>query len=248
MDFFQVFYEQSPMLLALALGVLVVNIIMVVLLVGIGWYTWKHILSLQKKAGREERDAEVEAEHVLADAQKQATENVQKATKKAQEILQNAATIRDESVRTLTQEITAISEQHQQYLKDASLKYVETYEHMAEQAQEEYLATLHTASQSMAKDAKQTLGMFESYLKDQTVGYTESMEKKIEELRNEANAYVDDYKKNKLQRVDNAIEEIIVMVAKNVIGRSISIKEHNELVLRALSEAKKEGFFSHLEL
>lgn len=248
MEFLKIFYESSPLFLALSISVLVVTICLAILLVSIGGYMWRRIFALKKEAGREEKTAELEAQRVLADAHKQALETIRTAALKAREILQSAETVKEQTMQTLTNETIAITEQHQRYLKDASLKYVETYEHMAEGAQEEYLTTLHTASQGMAQDAKQTLDMFESFLKEQTVGYKQAMEKKIEILRDQTNEYVNEYKKNKLQRVDKAIDEIIVSVAKNVIGRSLNTKEHNELVLRALEEAKKEGFFSHLDL
>ncbi|MEK7173516.1 MAG: hypothetical protein AAB710_00350 [Patescibacteria group bacterium] len=242
------FYQSGPVLLALSIGILIVTVFLVVVLVGVGWFFWRRIEALQKQTMSEEKSAEVEARRVLLDAHRQATYFIEEATAKAEEVLKSAAVVKETTVTELTKQITAISEQHQQYLKDASLKYVETYEHMAERAQEEYLGTLHAASQGMAKDAKQTLDMFETYLKEQTVGYKQAMEKKIEELRSQTNEYVNEYKKEKLKRVDKAIREIIVSVAKNVIARSITIKEHNELLIRALDQAKKESFFSHLDL
>lgn len=248
MQFLEIFYQSSPLLLALSVSILVVTIFLVVVVVSVGGYAWRRIFALKKEAGREEKTAEIESKRTLANANKQATDIITTATQKARDILQSAEAIKEGTAQTLAHEITAISEQHKRYLKDASLKYVETYEHMAENAQEEYLTTLHEASQGMAQDAKQTLGMFETFLKDQTVGYKQAMERKIEVLRHQANEYVNEYKKEKLQRVDKAIDDIVVSVSKNVIGKSINIKEHNELVLRALEEAKKEGFFSHLDL
>lgn len=243
------FTSQSvPFLLSLSIGILVINILLVLIFVVIGYWAYRSLTLLHRRTHTEEKEVEEQARNLLETAQREAVKAVQDASGKAREILKSAQTIKDDTSRVLTQEITAISEQHQRYLKDASLKYVETYEHMAESAQEEYLNTLHAASQAMANDANQTLGMFEKYLKEQTVGYKEAMEHKIEELRKQANAYVDDYKKSKLKRVDEAINEIILIVAKNVIGRSVDVKEHHELILRALEEAKKEGFFSHMEL
>src|SRR3989344_3401354 len=210
------------------------------------WYMASH----QKKELHEKPypSAETESQHILSNANEEAVEILRVATEKAREVLQSVAHVKEGVGSSLTKELTAIAEQHKQYLQDASLKYVETYEHMAERAQEEYLSTLHEASQVMAGDAKHTLDMFETFLKDQTIGYKQQMEKKIDDLRNKVNEQVNDYKKEKLKRVDKAINEIVILVAKIVIGRSLNIKEHNELVLRALEEAKKEGFFSHLEL
>ncbi len=191
---------------------------------------------------------EVEARHILSNANREAVEIIRMATEKALEILQSAESVKESTTSSLAKELTAVAQQHKQYLESASLKYVETYEHMAEQAQEEYLSTLHEASQVMAGDAKRTLDMFETFLKDQTIGYKQQMEKKIEDLRNNVNEQVNEYKKEKLKRIDKSINEIIISVAKIVIGHSLNVKEHNELVLKALEEAKKEGFFSHLEL
>lgn len=210
------------------------------------WYVASH----QKKELHKnpQFSPETESQHILSNANEEAIEIIRVASKKAREILESVVHVKEDVSSSLTKELTAIAEQHKQYLKDASLKYVETYEHMAERAQEEYLSTLHEASQVMAGDAKHTLDMFETFLKDQTIGYKQQMEKKIDDLRNKVNEQVNEYKKEKLKRVDKAINEIVISVAKIVIGRSLNIKEHNELVLRALEEAKKEGFFSHLEL
>lgn len=212
-------------------------------------YTWRHVHRGEQEVKHENKTLdEIEARHILANANEEARELIRVATHKAQEILSSAETVKDDTTSRLTEEINDIAQQHKRYLKDASLKYVETYEHMAENAQEEYLSTLHEASQSMAQDAKHTLDMFEVFLKDQTIGYKQQMEKKIEVLRNDVNEYVNEYKKEKLKRVEKAINEIIISVSKIVIGRSLNVKEHNELILRALDEAKKEGFFNHLEL
>ena len=197
---------------------------------------------------KEKTPAELEARHIWEQANREATEIIRVAAEKARDILQSAETTKDNTVSALNAEIMAIAEQHKRYLKDASLKYVETYERMAEHVEEQYLSTLHEASQGMSSDAKHALDMFETFLKDQTIGYKQQMEKKIEDLRNNVNEQVNEYKKEKLKRIDKAIGEIVISVAKIVIGRSLNIKEHNELVLRALEEAKKEGFFSHLEL
>ena len=220
--------------------------IVFITIVACAWHMARHPkIKLDEKP---QRSPEAESQHVLSNANEEAVELIRVATEKAREILQSAGNVGEGISSSLAKELTAIAEQHKQYLKDASLKYVETYEHMAERAQEEYLSTLHEASQTMAGDAKHTLDMFETFLKDQTIGYKQQMEKKIDDLRNKVNEQVNDYKKEKLKRVDKAINEIVISVAKIVIGRSLNIKEHNELVLRALEEAKKEGFFSHLEL
>ena len=230
------------------LSLFISHVLLIVTIVAISNYIYRSFVFGTKEKRNEEERVREKANELFMNAQREASTIIQTASLKAREILGTAGVVKDEVLQTTTREILAISEQHKRYLKDASLKYVETYEHMAEEAQEEYLHTLHAASQAMAKDAQQSLGMFETFLKEQTIGYKLAMEKKIDQLRMEANTSIDEYRKEKLKRVDKSINEIILMVAKHVIGRSINLKEHNELVIRALEEAKKEGFFSHLSI
>ena len=54
---------------------------------------------------------------------------------------------------------------------------------------------------------------------------------------------MDEYKKNRLIQVDEQVRDIVFRAAKEVIGRSISFSEHEDLVNKALERAKKEKIF-----
>ena len=77
------FSQSSPFLLALSIGILVITILLAIVLVGVGWYTWRRIGQLQKQTFSEEKSAEVEARRVLLEAHRQATHFIEEATAKA---------------------------------------------------------------------------------------------------------------------------------------------------------------------
>ncbi len=52
------------------------------------------------------------------------------------------------------------------------------------------------------------------------------------------------YKKTKLNEVDQQVRDIIFRAAREVIGRSISFSEHEDLVNKALERAKREKIFA----
>lgn len=54
---------------------------------------------------------------------------------------------------------------------------------------------------------------------------------------------VEEYKKNRLAQIDEQVRDIVFRAAKEVIGRSISFSEHEDLVNKALERAKKEKIF-----
>lgn len=54
----------------------------------------------------------------------------------------------------------------------------------------------------------------------------------------------EDYRQNKLKKVDEQIREIVLSAAREVIGRAISLSEHEDLVTKALDRAKKDQIFA----
>ena len=54
---------------------------------------------------------------------------------------------------------------------------------------------------------------------------------------------VEEYKRNKLTKVDEEIRQIVLSAAREVIGRAISLSEHEDLVSKALERAKKDRLF-----
>lgn len=212
------------------------SILIILVVIGFAAVILRNVSSSEEKANKIKAAAHKKAAEILSQAQEEALKITKQASTKAQEY-----------EKLLTEGLEAASTQGIEQLRSAALKCVEAYEHTAEVAEKEYLQTLHTASKAMAKDAQETLTMFESYLKDQTVGYEQAMERKVDELRTKANAYIEEYRAKKLERVDSTMHQLILLVAKHVLGRSLNSEEHNRLILHALDEAKKEKFFDEFQ-
>jgi membrane-associated HD superfamily phosphohydrolase len=67
---------------------------------------------------------------------------------------------------------------------------------------------------------------------------TKSISQKIDQTEKN----IDNYKKEKLNEIDQKIFQMIEDVAKKTIGKSIDLSLHEELVIQALEKAKKENF------
>ena len=92
-------------------------------------------------------------------------------------------------------------------------------------------------------------------IQDQLLLVGENLSKELTGTQNEfrnalENTYksmqvdLDKYKKAKLAKVDESIVNAIEEIAKVVIAKTIPIEEHEELVVKALDQAKKEGLFN----
>jgi F0F1-type ATP synthase membrane subunit b/b' len=56
----------------------------------------------------------------------------------------------------------------------------------------------------------------------------------------QAQEYIKNYKEKKMKEINKKIYQIINDISKEIIGKSISIREHEDLVIKALEDAKKE--------
>jgi F0F1-type ATP synthase membrane subunit b/b' len=100
--------------------------------------------------------------------------------------------------------------------------------------------------------------MFETisnYIKNQLVGEVDSLRadlgnlagkmqqefsKRLDEEYTKISQEIENYRLRQFGKVDQEIEEIVRNVTKKVLGRSIEPKDHQDLVLKALEEAKKQ--------
>lgn len=55
---------------------------------------------------------------------------------------------------------------------------------------------------------------------------------------------LDEYQKRRLAEVDDGVRQILLSASREVLGRSISLTEHEQLVREAIERAKKDKLFS----
>lgn len=54
-------------------------------------------------------------------------------------------------------------------------------------------------------------------------------------------AELDAYKKQKMVEIDREVKEMVTEISKKLIGEAIDLRTHEELVIRALEDAKRSG-------
>ena len=54
---------------------------------------------------------------------------------------------------------------------------------------------------------------------------------------------VEYYKKARMQEIDQAVTSIVQKASQEIFNKSISIADHQNVVIQSLEKAKKEGFF-----
>ena len=55
---------------------------------------------------------------------------------------------------------------------------------------------------------------------------------------------MENYRQNQIKKLDSKINSVLVEVSKQVLGKAVDLKNHQELIIEALDKAKAENLFS----
>jgi len=115
----------------------------------------------------------------------------------------------------------------QQYSKQYNIKDVKQHESAYERKVKELEEELSTTKYN--KRTQHHIGL----VKAQLARLKEEYQKKEKELEL--------YKVEALKKIDDQIYNVIQNISNEVLGKSISLQDHEQLIIDALEKAKKEG-------
>lgn len=189
------------------------------------------------------REAELAAEEIMFKARTQAARVIEEANKKAAQILSETKSFSEAMDPEFRKMLRDFSEKEIRRLTEASEEIMRIHRSSSEEARKSFSKVTSElfdfVSQSVREGTRQFLATLTEELKKQ-----EGMvAKNIDEWNVVARRQIDDHKKGMIARINDSIYDVISFVSKEVLGKSLSIEDHGDLIIRALEEAKKEGFF-----
>ncbi len=105
---------------------------------------------------------------------------------------------------------------------------------------QEFQKLISNISKDIESDALKEISEFKQAMELETIQSQRVVAEKIQDEYHRVQAELDQAKKEKLAQLDIKIKEIIAEVVKQVAGKTISIEDHEQLVIKALEEAKKQ--------
>lgn len=136
-----------------------------------------------------------------------------------------------------------VSKEQKEALSHASSELLDGFRKSIQELQQETINTVRNISKGIEEGVVSEMKDFKEVLQKETVDSQKIVEQKIEEEYKAAQTDVDSYKKEQLKKIDTSIYDILQLVAKEVLGKSLSLGEHEALVTEALEKAKTEGVF-----
>ncbi|OGM28142.1 hypothetical protein A2801_03075 [Candidatus Woesebacteria bacterium RIFCSPHIGHO2_01_FULL_41_10] len=210
---------------------LVVSLLGVVLvIVALSYHkALREIKALRSENDNLKKQGSALAQDELARAREQAHTIVSQADTKASTIVSQADVFSSQVKQQFSTDLTAI-------VKKEEIDF----EGLQKQIHESAIQILQEISNSIKSDTHKSVEEFQLALSVEMKKSQDQVRQSIEAGYANVKREVDAYQLLLMTQVEKQIYEIVRTTAKKVIGSSLSIEEHQELIIKALEEAKRE--------
>ncbi|MEK7595714.1 MAG: hypothetical protein AAB443_03985 [Patescibacteria group bacterium] len=193
-----------------------------------------------------QRDSDVykRAQNIIEDAHKKAKAILDTSSDKAKEIvsaIEHSKYEFDREYKTSLRDTVAKSilqlEEQTQYLS-------KSYENMYEEIRTQSMKQLKDTLAKLEQAGEESLSAFRSSLKDQQLTSQYYIEKRLNQEFESAHKEIVTYKEAQMREVEEKIDKIVLKLSSEILGRAISLEDHEKLVFEALNKIKEEGVFN----
>lgn len=87
------------------------------------------------------------------------------------------------------------------------------------------------------------LARFKKELTEQIVTLETAAEKVLSQEYEEVKKEIERYRASKIAQIDSTAREVLIDATKKILGKSIDIRAHEDMVISALEDAKRQNLF-----
>lgn len=186
------------------------------------------IMRLTKKMG-EMKKQEIRLKENMAEKE---DEILRQAQDKAGKILSSAKINQEELEKILREKLDEVAD-----------RVMASYQTQLEKAKEKDIEMFNKISKGIKEDLGHHMENLKIILAKQTVESQEIVSRKLDSAYETMLAEVGKYRTEQLIKVDEQIYQILQNVAEKVLGTTLSLDEHQDLIIQALERAKRENIF-----
>lgn len=184
---------------------------------------------------------------IIESAQKQANAIVEKAVESAKHILFETEYVKQDITKEMQDSLSKVAEETIKMVQGRSSESEKEFRIVVDEIKRDFAAEASKKLTAIEQIARDETDDFKDILRRETVSSQAIIGKKIGDDFQEVQAEIDAYKRAKFTEIDHNIQVVIKQVVKEVLGSSLNVPIHEELVIKSLDEAKKTGIFRSME-
>lgn len=182
-----------------------------------------------------------ENERLRLQEHKKELEILEAARQKAAKIIAEAHFVADNTKQEFQEQLRIVSLNKTKDFENIASDFLKLYKQDLEDLKLNTIKIVNNITKDIENNTVMELKDFKEILKKETYASQKIVEGKIEEVYAETNKEIETYKEDRIKKVEDEIYNIIQNVASLVLGKAISLKDHEQLVVDALNKAKEKS-------
>ncbi len=166
---------------------------------------------------------------------------IEDANKKASEISHKALEINNDSGIKLQQAIDEMLKNQKEELTNTSAEVLKTHQEQVMQLNKHILEVAGNIYKDIETNSRNDMKAFFEIVKKQTFDAETFAQQRIKEEYEILEKEVAIKREEKIKKLDENIYKILTNISKDIIGKSLDLSSQEDLIIRSLNQAKKEG-------
>lgn len=149
----------------------------------------------------------------------------------------------EEYKRIFKEQISKLSAEHFENYNETSKQFIQKFNSEIDSEGQKNLRALEDLSLQMRNKLSTEIETITDSLTQKTIAAESLLEQRIAAEYQKAEKEISYYKELKVKKLDTSIYELLQDVSMKIFGKTLNIQDHQDLVMKALEEAKKDGVF-----
>jgi SHS2 domain-containing protein len=196
---------------------------------------------LNKKLSETKQEESTRWQDLELKAQKEYQEIIENANKKAGEIMLSATQLKHETSVNLQVTADDMLAQQAQALKQITIAVAKKHEEQLKALNDDNIKVLSNIYKELQQSAKNDFANYKKIVQDQTFQAEKIAQDRINSEYLVFEKELNEIKKQRLTDLNEKIYRVIQKVSKDVLGKSLTITDQENLILKSLDNAKKEN-------
>lgn len=181
-----------------------------------------------------------ETQHLKTHDHKKEIEILEGARQKAAKILADAHFVDNNTTKEFQDQLKTVSLNEVKDFEKVAVVLLEAYKKELQALKTNTINIANNITKDIENNTIEELKDFKEILKKETYASQKIVEEKIEEEYAQTEKEIEAYKALRIKKVEDEIYNILQNVSTLVLGKAISLEDHEQLVIDALNKAKEE--------
>jgi len=196
------------------------------------------------RARLEKNKAYRESVRVLDKAKESSINILKSSTKQASKTMREAQLLSDETKKLLDSSLDTLTSKQKKEISEATKVLIEKNKELIEKSQDESSRDMRNLTRRLEEELLSEIEAFKNNLHQEVIESEHIVEERVHSEYEALKGELARFKKQRLASIDREIAEIVERVGKEVLGKSISTRDHEDLIIKALEQAKQDRVIS----